>query len=525
MPARRRLDPSIPRTRSILRFQDAAGGLADWRSPQDRDELAWYFETFFGWKLAPTAHPACRDKGHSSPRDVAWSMFSGRDYITGSGLRMPICVLRGSRGLAGKSTLLAGVSTLEGLHGLNGVLLGGSFEQSKRIHEQSETIYERDVLFEGKLYEKPFYRLIQDPIARETRYPISGAKREVLTASRRAVRSKHPQRNRMDEVDEMAEDVFEGAQGQTMSDDDEQFPTQTALSSTWQHPKGTFAMVLERARERGWPIAEVCYRENLVENGGWLQPIQVANKKLEVSDEMFRVEYELGEPSIIGRAIDGEAVKRMWNTQWGRYTGREGERIEMACCSKTKMPDSMARDLKKRPCTDHTYAVGADWGKKRDWTIIAVYRTDVSPWWLVSWVRLGRRSWKEMLPAFEERVHLFHGAKAAHDATGLGDVNADFLNVPAEPVILVGSVRDVILNDHVRAVEHDSFLGPRIDWAYDEYRYTTNDDLRAGSDGHAPDSFVAGAICWHLRGINLGNVDLGGANAGLQIPDPLAGLR
>lgn len=509
---RRRGHRAVGRSLGPLRFEGPDGKLYGWRSPRTRDELAWYFRTFFGWTLAPTPHPDCVDRGHWAPLDVAWLAYTGRHPRTGE--RESIAVLKGSRGLAGKSTLLAGVSTLEGLGGLDGVLLGGSLEQSRRVAEAADEIYDRDVVLEGTTYETPFRYLIPDPTVRETRF-ASGATRKVLTASRRSARGQHPERARLDEIDEMTQDVFDSAMGQTMTEDDERRPTQTLLSSTHQHAKGTMTTVLERAVEREWPVMEVCYRESLRENGGWLTWTQVETKKHEVSSEMWETEYELGEPSLEGRVFREEDVAALWDRRYGRFQGDAGEVLQFACCSRTLSPvaGTVLRAHDAAPCPEHRYAVGVDWAARRDWTVVTVYRTDVTPWWLVHFERMKRRSdpdgprWPERIARVGEVLRLYRANRrtAAHDATGMGgDMAADLLEVveriDAEPVVLSGSRRDNLLEAYVVAVEQHDLTGPRVEWAYGSHKYLTKDALWTGGGQHTPDDVIAGALARHAQG-------------------------
>lgn len=501
--------PSAPS--DPLRFIGPDGRQYAWRRPVTREQLGWQFDTFFGWKLAPTPHPDCVARGHTAPLDVAWSFYSGHDYRTGR--REPISVLRGARGLAGKSVINAGVSTLEGLGGLSSVVLGGSFEQSRRIHELAGSVWDRNVTMDGREYRTPFHLLMDEQTGSETKFR-SGATRRVLTASRRAVRSKHPERARLDEVDEMALDVYESAMGQTMSDDDVLRPTHTSLSSTLQHVDGTFQKLLVRAAERQWPVYEVCYRESLKENGGWLDPVQVEHKRREVSDEMWNTEYELGEPSLSGRIFTKQHVDGLFNSAFGTFEGRAGEVIRMACCSRGKSPvDGVLTQAIDRPhCPTHTYAVGIDWAATQDWLVVAVYRTDVSPWWLVHWERVpriadGGPQWPERIDQVR-KVILEHGGgkAAAHDATGMGGRMAgDTLGLDdLYDVQFSGTRRDAILTDYIVSVQRAEMTGPRITWAYDSHRYLTREMIATGRDHkkHTPDDVVAGALARSMSSRN-----------------------
>ena len=102
---------------------------------------------------------------------------------------------------------------------------------------------------------------------------------------------------------------------------------------------------------------------------------------------------------------------------------------------------------------------------------------------------------------FNTRVRRYPGA-AAHDATGMGGRSThDYLTVDAEAVVMVGRDRQKLLSDYVQAVEHGAITGLRIEYAYNEHRYATNDDLyRPGSKSHTPDSVVAGALALGAAG-------------------------
>ena len=86
------------------------------------------------------------------------------------------------------------------------------------------------------------------------------------------MRGPHPQRLRIDEVDEMLLAVLDAAHGQPM--DRAGVQAQTVISSTHQHPDGTMTTVLQRAAARGWPVYQWCYRDTL-EPPGWLTQAQV----------------------------------------------------------------------------------------------------------------------------------------------------------------------------------------------------------------------------------------------------------
>jgi len=61
----------------------------------------------------------------------------------------------------------------------------------------------------------------------------------------------------------------------------------------------------------------------------------------------------------------------------------------------------------------------------------------VRPAWLVAYERIARMPWPAMVERFDRRVQRFPGL-ACYDATGIGNVVRDLINVPAKGVVLVG---------------------------------------------------------------------------------------
>ena len=108
-------------------------------------------------------------------------------------------VWHASRGLAGKSVMLAALAFMEGVEqGAAVNLLGGSGEQSQRVHGYmtgDDTNLPRT--FWGH-YGAPKHLLRSDPTKKETKL-TNGGRIVVLQASTRSVRGPHPQKLRLDE--------------------------------------------------------------------------------------------------------------------------------------------------------------------------------------------------------------------------------------------------------------------------------------------------------------------------------------
>ena len=345
----------------------------------------------------------------------------------------------------------------------------------------------------------------------------NGASVNALAASQASVRGPHPQRLRGDEIDEMKQEIWDSAKGQPMTSPSG-IKEQTVASSTHQYPDKTMQNELKLAKERGWPIYEWCYRESReTQPAGWLTEVMVEKKKLIMSVKGWLAEVELQEPSPEGRAIDIGAVEDMFDKSLGDEDGAMGRELIF---EEPFLPDrSKRKDREYRLANPHyfdddgkilppaRYALGADWGKSVDKTVFVVLRIDVTPWRLVAFSHLGRRSWPLMIGAFGKLAIRYGGgedlefASCAHDATGLGDVVHDILTIPTKGLKMVGAARTNLIREYVVGIENRDLVSPFIHYMESEHRYVTENDF-SGS-GHLPDSFVAGAMAYHAALLRL----------------------
>jgi len=424
------------------------------------DHLAAFILHAFGIVVPSTK--VCPD--HVSP----WEAFCAGYFANES-----INVWEGSRGLSGKTFTLSLLSLVEALTLKADVnLLGGSGEQSERILEAM-------ALFWGKKT-APRYLLKSAPAKRHTKLKW-GNTIKALMASTRSARGPHPQRLNLDEIDEMDIKIWDAALGQTMERNLRGFHVKPGLvaSSTHQYSDRTMTEVKKRAAERGWPVYKWCYKETRAPHG-WLSESEIVRKKNEVSAQMWLNEYELGEPSPEGRAINQDAVKIMFDRRLGYYKGDVGQYIEIEEWE-----------------NDGVYATGGDWAKTKDWCIFITLRIDCNPFRLVAFERVGRRPWPEMIKRFDFQRKRFQSV-AAHDATGIGNVIHDYLDVDgAIPIILSGATRKEVLSDYVVGIEHQGVEAPFIEWMEREHRLVTTADLYVANVGHLPDTISAGAAAFH----------------------------
>ena len=434
--------------------------------PETDDELWWWVRRVLNVSIPREA--VCTDRGHVAPFKAFADAYFGRYGTT---------IWKGSRGLAGKTVLLAALSQTEAITlGAGITLLGGSGEQSERVHEYMAGAHGG---FRKSFWASPYaprQLLKSNPSARKTRLR-NGGWINALMASQKSVRGPHPQRLRGDEIDEMDVKIWNAAKGQPM--EVEGIREQTVGSSTHQNAAGTMTAELLLAAERGWPVYEWCYKEALIGvEGGWLTQAQVDRKRADVPKTMWEIEYELQEPAVEGRAIETDRVQEMFDPKLGTFPCSLGDRL-----------------IFEEPQENGTYAAGADWGKRRDKTFLWILRTDVSPMKTVAVFHLARQPWPVMIGKYNDLVRTYGNCPAAHDATGIGDVIADYLEVQATGIWMTGKPRSDLFAQYIVGIENEEIKAPRLNYPFQEHKTVTWDDLRGA--GHPPDSFVAGAMAYH----------------------------
>lgn len=436
------------------------------RPPRDDDEL-WHLVKAL-WGVEISRAKVCPE--HDAPFDwFADSFFA----------RQPQTIALGSRGLSGKSLTMANLGLTQAVVlGSETTILGGSGAQSQNLHTHMRNAWESP--------NAPRYML-----ADESAIKIELTNKAIirpLTASQKTVRGPHPQRLLLDEVDEIKQDIFDAAKGQPMPQKNwlgVPIPAQTAMTSTLQYADGTMMKEMKRFAEVGMKTHSWCYRENLTTHGGWLSPEFVEQKKLEMPAEMWRVEYELGEPSIGNRAFDHEAIERTF----------EGEEPKAIIKSKRHQEYQIEE---YNPSVD--YVIAADWAKTQDYTVITVWKATSLPMQLVYYVRMNRQPYPQMIQKFNQLQKRYY-AEGIHDATGLGGVVADLIDGQVWNFQMTGRQRDDMLSEYVAAVENDQVKAPRITDLYLEHKYASWEDLFSRSqEYHLPDTVCSAALAWKVVG-------------------------
>ena len=335
-------------------------------------------------EIPRAVHPDCEGR-HIAPFTAFTDAFFGRQ---------PTAVWIGSRGLGGKTFLLALLAASEA------AWLGAPVSLFAGSEEQGRIAYSYLAEFWGRAG-APSQLLAGAPSKTELRLRNGGGV-FLHRGSARSARGQHRPRLRIDEADEFKLarsdrtriEVLDDALGQPMTQGG--VSPQTLIASTWHHHDGAMALLLRRLREGELEgaVYEWCYKESMqrVVDGaavGWLPESDFEAMRARMTSQQFAVEVALQEPRAEDLAIARDAVDAMWDPDFneavrrGRlsepFRGAPGEYIELPCCRDY--------DPAEGPHRHDRYATGCDWGRKRDYTAIVTYRTDLDDghWWLVGW--------------------------------------------------------------------------------------------------------------------------------------------
>lgn len=270
-----------------LRVKSVGDSFAE-KAPTSKEHLALYCALVLGVRIPHPAH--CEN--HQSPLDALWDAYTD-EYNFGIWHAM-----RGS----GKTLLLAVLAFIESVFKPNcgTTVLGGSLEQSQRCVGYLNSFWQRP--------EVPRRLLLGEVSARG--YKLSnGSWVTALAASQKSVRGPHPQRLRLDEVDEMAPEIFNAALGQPMSKMG--IPDQIVASSTLHHPFGMMAELIDKREERGAVLYRWCVEEVRAPAGFWTDE-EIERKRRQVTEAMWDSEYCLKRPTIGETIYDFESVERAY---------------------------------------------------------------------------------------------------------------------------------------------------------------------------------------------------------------------
>lgn len=199
-----------------------------------------------GLGIAISDNRICGNPRHCSPFDFLWEMFSGQTTEA---------LLWANRS-GGKSFIGGLLTWLRStfFEKVGSKILGGSFDQSKKSYQAMEYFWDATGSQDDLL--------IDLPQITKTSWK-NGSKVEILTASHNSVRGPHQQKLVLDEVEEMAFDIFEAA----LSQPQEQFgiKSSTLVMSTMHKSYGVMNYLLQNHRKMGLKLFNWCVLE-VIEN-------------------------------------------------------------------------------------------------------------------------------------------------------------------------------------------------------------------------------------------------------------------
>lgn len=248
----------------------------------------------------------------------------------------------------------------------------------------------------------------------------------------------------------------------------------------------------------GGVLVHNCYKDVANPIDGWLDQQTIDMKRREVGSERWRVEYDLGEPSIGNRAfntpdvdemfikMDSDRAAELWPiTDPAEFTLRQTKDFQ----------EYHFEDYRQ----DRDYVISADWAKEQDWTVITVTDATYLPAKVVHWVRFHHLSWPTMVGRYNKLLNDYRcGYNAIHDGTGVGNVINDMVDERAHGFLMTGEKRDNMLYDFIVAVERHLIVAPRVRDFYEAVKFASTEMLFArGKEFHLPDEVCSMALGWH----------------------------
>jgi hypothetical protein len=272
------------------------------------DELLSVIEGFF---IDKSGNPLHIPRAQVCPEHTPPAEYLLDSYFE----RVPNAICWANRG--GGKTLLGALSTWLDTafkDGCSTKVLGGSLEQSKRMYEH--------LTGEGDgwgLVTEDFQYMLRGDILAQRTVLSNQSNIQILTASSKSVRGAHPQKLKLDEIDEMDPNIYEAALSIPMSKRGHQ--ASTHIYSTMHKSYGLMQSVVEEAPARGyrlykWCILDVlercrgreCAGCDLWEDcqgrarhaDGYYRIEDAISKKRQVSEQTWQAEYLCLIPSSEG---------------------------------------------------------------------------------------------------------------------------------------------------------------------------------------------------------------------------------
>lgn len=290
-------------------------------APKSKEHLALYCAVVFNVRFPyPSSDDEfCIKNGHASPLDAMWAAYAELDDFS---------IWYAMRG-TGKTYDLSLLSFLEAVFkrhcGIN--ILGGSLEQSTRAVAYLKELWETwknlpsvSILdFRLKMCDINSLEYSSNSVAsgllgnkdvggRGFRLS-NGSWINALAASTKSVRGPHPQKLRLDEVDEMDRKIYDASMGQPKSNYG--IKDNIIVSSTLHNAFGLMSEIIDTRDEIGAKLYPWCINEVREPRGFWTAE-ELDRRKKQITKEMWDAEYLLKRPKIGDTVFDFDAVDRAY---------------------------------------------------------------------------------------------------------------------------------------------------------------------------------------------------------------------
>jgi len=286
---------SIPSFSNIVDIDESYIGTA----PRTKKDLAIYCATVLNNKFPypRSTNEYCVKNDHKSPLDAIWSAYSEQDSFS------IWYAMRGS----GKTRALALLGWFESVFKPHcwTTVLGGSLEQSIKAVSYTNEIWNMPSI--AQLRNK---LLVNGQVAGRGFKTTHGSQFQALAASTKSIRGPHPQKLRLDEVDEMEEKIYLGALGQPKTNYG--ILDNVIISSTLHNAFGLMSNIIDSRHEIGADLYAWCINEVLEPRGFWTLE-EYERKVRQCTKAMVDAEYLLKRPKVGETIFEFDSVDRSYN--------------------------------------------------------------------------------------------------------------------------------------------------------------------------------------------------------------------
>ena len=286
---------ALPNFSNIVDIDESFAG----KAPRSKEHLALYCATVLNNKFPypRSTNEYCVKNDHKSPLDALWGAYSEEDSFS------IWYAMRGS----GKTRDLAILGWLESVFKPHcwTTVLGGSLEQSIKAVAYTNELWNMPTVahLRNKL-------LVNGQVAGRGFKTTHGSQFQALAASTKSIRGPHPQKLRLDEVDEMEEKIYLGALGQPKSNYG--ILDNVIISSTLHNAFGLMSEIIDNRYEIGAKLYAWCINEVIGKRGFWTLA-EFERKIKQCTKAMVDAEYLLKRPKVGETIFEFDSIDRAYN--------------------------------------------------------------------------------------------------------------------------------------------------------------------------------------------------------------------